>query len=258
MGVDTRERSGTPVETRSGTEAAGRGLGDVFRGPRGRPADFDQVVSRIGTPLQRLGSQAQMNLLGFDPRMLNIGEAAEGILADPASRTEGLFASLEPFEERQRERALATTRESFGTAGGRFSRNLLEAQTEQQGELARQFRRSREQALLEAQGQRIQGMDAVSRALLAAGQQGSQMGLEGLRQLLTFFQPGAPVIEQGGGFLPALLQAGTTLGGAALLGGGGGGAAAGAANLLDFLPGAGGGGTREPERVGTAPPNRGA
>lgn len=158
------EISGTPIETRGGTAA----LGQDLLSPGGR--------------LQR---QATTGAIGFDPTA-DIESAVQRLLTDPADNLRGLFAALQPFEERAVERTRAGTRGSFGQLGARFSRNLLDAESRAVGELEGNFARSREQSVLEAGGQQSQLIQGLLQAIL--GSRG---------QTLDFFQPGAPSFREG-------------------------------------------------------------
>ncbi len=178
------EVSGTPIETRGGTERLGRDL----LGPGGG----------------RLQTNATRNALGFDPASAGLEEAVQRLLADPADMLEGLFASLEPFERRQRNEAIADTRGSFGRLGGRFSTNVLEGEARTQGEVSAQQLRTRQEGLLTAQGQQAQALASIMQAILGAR-----------GQTLDFFQPGAPNFREG--FLGDLLEAGGRVGAAALI-----------------------------------------
>ncbi len=187
-----KELSGTPIETRGGTEAI---AGDILGGGR-------------------LQQQAASGALGFDVGGLGLESAVQRLLSDPTDRLRGLFAALEPFEERQRDEAVAGTRGSFGRLGGRFSRNLLEVEGRTRGEVAGQQSLVRQQGILEVGNQQSQVLGLILQSLLGAR-----------GQTLDFFRPGAP------GFQPGAL--GDLLGAAGIIGasqiGGGGGATASAA-----------------------------
>ena len=166
------ERSGTPIETRAGVQATGNSLQQsVQRG------EFD--------PFSRSRMEAIMSVLGFDPAGIGLQDAATRSLADPRDRTAGLFAALEPFEERQRE----NLRQSQSAIGGRFGRNAVFGEAVLSGELAR----SREQSLLEADAQQTQAMSVLFNALLGGG----QLGQQGVDALLRFFTPGTPNFQEG-------------------------------------------------------------
>ena len=168
------EVSGTPLETRAGT---------------------GQFANELLTGGTRLQQGAAQGALGFGPQGVGIERAVMSLLSDPADRLRGLFASLVPFEERQTEEAVAGVRGSFGRLGGRFSENLLNAETRTRGELGAQFARTRNEALLAAQGQQSQALASILQALLGAR-----------GQTLDFFQPGAPNFREG--FFGDLLAAG--------------------------------------------------
>jgi hypothetical protein len=180
------EKSGTPIETRGGVAATGDALQrSVERG------EFD--------PFSRSRMEAIMSVLGFNPADIGLGDAASRSLADPRDRTAGLFAALEPFEERQRE----NLRQSQSAVGGRFGRNAVFGESVLSGE----FARSREQSLLEADAQQTQAMSALFNALLGGG----QLGQQGVDALLRFFTPGTPNFQQG--IAGDLIGAAGTIGG---------------------------------------------
>ncbi len=169
------EVSGTPLETRGGTRSIARELTGGGEG--------------------RILSGATEGALGFSAGNVGIEQAVMRLLADPGDRLQGLFASLEPFERRQTNQAIADTRSSFGRLGGRFSTNILEGEARTQGELGAQFARTRQEALLQAQGQQSQALAVILQGLLGAR-----------GQTLDFFQPGAPNFREG--FLGDLIGAG--------------------------------------------------
>ena len=179
------EKSGTATETRGASGELGQQL-QRFLGGTG--------ASVRGDPFQRSRQDSLMNLLGFDAsREVPLLEASQRSLADPADRLSGLFAALEPFERRQTSQAVQGLRESFGTAGGRFSRNALDAETQLRGELAGNFARSREQSLLEAGNQQNTALANMFNALLG----GNQQGQNAINALLGFLQPGSPNFQEG-------------------------------------------------------------
>lgn len=161
-----QERSGTPLETRGGTAAL---AGDIASPGGGR-----------------IQAGATRGALGFDPGMLDIERVVQSMLADPGDRLMGLFAALEPFEQRQTEEAVAGTRGSFGRLGGRFSTNLLDAEARTRGRVAEGQSRARETSILEAEGQRGQVLAMLLQAILG-----------GRGQTLDFFRPGDPNFQQG-------------------------------------------------------------
>jgi len=189
-----RELSGTPKETRAGTQE----LANLFRsmfggGPEG-------LVEGLA-PFTRLGSQSFQSMYGVDPSMLGIGEIAQELLAHPEDLTAGLFRSMVPFEERETSRQVAGLREMYGTMGGRFSRNLMQGESELRGELGGQFARERQRALLEAGGQRAQTLLGLMNQMQAS----QAMGQQGLGMIMDFFRPGAPVYQEA--MLPYLIAA---------------------------------------------------
>lgn len=169
-------QSGTPVETRGGTSDLAR----VLRGS----------IQGGDLPFQDLVSRQLAALFGPD---FQVGAVAQDLLADPRSRTAGLFRSLEPFERRQEAESVAELRQQFGTLGGRFGRNIAESEALLRGELAGQRQLTREQALLQADQQRA----AALAAILQAATQAAGVGTQGLDVVARFLQPGEPVFREG-------------------------------------------------------------
>lgn len=174
------EVSGTPLETRGGSGALGD---DLLRGGR-------------------LAAGASFGATGLDPSALGFGDVAGRLLENPADRLRGLFASLEPFERRQTDEAVAGVRSGFGRLGGRFSRGVGEAEARTRGELASNFARVREQSLIDVQGQQANTLGMLLQALLGAR-----------GQTLDFFRPGAPNFREG--ILGDLISAGGNVAAAA-------------------------------------------
>ena len=201
MSLTDQEVSGTPVETRGGAAGLGEILRNFFANPTGQE----------GLPFGRQRAAGASGAFGFDVGDLNIEEALRSALGDPADVTAGLFAALEPFERRETERQVTGLREMFGTLGGRFSRNVGQAETRQRAELAEGFARNRAQqtipAMLQATGQRNQAINSILQALLG----GAGIESQSLGQFLQFLQPGAPNIQQGA--LGQILGAGGALAG---------------------------------------------
>lgn len=135
-----------------------------------------------GTPIETRG--ATKRTAGAIP---DLGPAFQELLTNPADRTAGLFASLQPFEQQQTDRQVADLRNVFGTLGGRFGKNVGTAEGNLRGQLSAGFERNRQQALLEANSQRIQTVAA----------------------LLGFLNPQGPNYQQG--FLGDLIGAGGNL-----------------------------------------------
>lgn len=194
-----RERSGTPMETRGATRAAAGGIESLLG------------TGGTGGPLARMESQSLMDLLGFDPSTMGFGEAAESALRDPADVTAGLFASLIPFEEEFVGRQTAEQAGQFGQLGGRFSRNLVDADTRMRSRIGSEFLRTRQEGLLAAGAQRNQALAALLQSVQGAGQVGNQR----LQAILQFLNPGAPNWQEG--MAGDLLSAGGQAAGAAVL-----------------------------------------
>lgn len=195
------ERSGTPLETRQASS-------DLAR-------MFQQQI-RSGAFGGSDPSQSFINQFGFDPRSLPLGDAITAGLRDPASQTQGLFSSLEPFERRQTAEQVAGLREMFGTMGGRFSRNLGMAEGDLRSNLANQFLQTRQQGLLDANAQR----NNLVASLLQSIPQAQVAANDPLRIAAQFLQPGSPIFTEG--LAPGLLGAAGNLAGLYFLRGAGG------------------------------------
>jgi hypothetical protein len=198
-------KSGTPLETRQGSSDFAAMLQNMMRGGPGGLSDA----------FGRMTSEAWTNMLGFNPADVGLDEAAMAALRDPAERVRGLFASMEPFEERETQRQVAGQREMFGTMGGRFGRNLAGAEGELRGELSSQFGRNRQQALLQAGAMRNQALQSIMQGSTAARSVANQETMLPFQLMSQFFQPGAPIMTEG--LLPGLIGAGANLGGMFLM-----------------------------------------
>lgn len=230
MGGGTK--SGSPVETRGAAGSAGGVFQGLFsdttterRGPFGferdisTPISFEDFISRLGEASGRLSQGAAQNVLGFDPNSLGFEESARTALSAPSFDLSEMFAALQPFEDRERDLTISGVRNQFGTAGGRFSRNLSEAEGFTRGALADQNARRREQlsfaSFQDAEQRRLQAIDTLGGQRNQAAQIGQNSQQQLLQSILQFLQPGSSTEDPG--FLPGLLQAGATVGGAALL-----------------------------------------
>jgi hypothetical protein len=185
-------KSGTPIETRGGTSQ----LADFWK----TMMDQNQVNDFFG----RLTSEAMMNQFGFDPSSLGLEDAMTRALADPRDATAGLFSAMQPFEAQETDRQISGLRGAFGTMGGRFSKNLLSAEGQARGELAGQFGRNREQALLGAQTTQNNALATILQAASQGRQQAFNETMMPWQMMQSFFQPGAPIHT--GGILPGILQ----------------------------------------------------
>lgn len=185
------------METRGATKTAAGGIEELLR--------------TGGGSLARMESQSLMDLLGFDPSTMGFEEAARAALVDPADATAGLFASLAPFEEEFMGRQTTEQAGQFGQFGGRFSRNLVDADTRLRGRIGSEFLRTREQSLLAANAQRTQALAALLQSVQGAGQVGNQQ----LQAILQFLNPGAPNWQEG--IAGDILSAGGAAAGAAMI-----------------------------------------
>lgn len=212
--------SGTPLETRGGTnqlaqlmEAAMRGnssgMQNFLQGMR--PADPNATVSR-----------SIINMLGFDPSTVDFSGALDRGLADPRDQTAGLFSALQPLERQMMDEAATGLRGQMGTTGGRFGRAAGSAEARLRADLASRNMATRENSLLTAQNNANQFASSILGIMLPSMLQTGtqQQGLDNdlLRSFMSFFQPGGPVIQEG--ILPGLLGAGVNLAGMGMLRGG--------------------------------------
>lgn len=204
------EQSGTPIETREAATGIGGTTSELFGGG----ATIEEIMARLQSTT-RLGGDAAQGILGLNPQNLGIEETIQGLLASPGDRTKGLFAAMEPFEARETERQVGGLREAFGSVGGRFSRNLLEGETELRTELAQGFGLQRQQGLLEAAGIQVDTLRTVFQGLLQSAQQGSSEAVNILGILTGHASAGAPT--QTTGIVPGLVGVGAGVAGAHLL-----------------------------------------
>jgi hypothetical protein len=201
------QKSGTPLETRGGSEA----LGAIFQNllQQGGPGALSALMGRGA-------SESSMNMLGFDPAALGLGDIASSVLADPSDATAGLFRSMQPFEAEETARQVAGMRGQFGTMGGRFSRNAGAGEADLRQGLAGQFGMNRENALLSAGGQRANALMGILGAATQARQQAFGEQMQPLQMMSQFLAPGAPQFQEG--ILPGLIGMGGTLAMASMMG----------------------------------------
>jgi hypothetical protein len=187
-----QRESGTPMETQQGASDLARMFQMFMQDP-------------TGSSMGRMANQSMMNMLGFDPSAVGMNEAATAALTDPRDSVSGLFSAMRPFEERQTAESVAGLRDMFGSMGGRVSRGAADVESIMRGELGAQFGQNRQQALLEASGQRNQALAS----LLAASNQAQQGAWAPIDIMSRFMQPQAPMEREG--LLPGLLSAGGNL-----------------------------------------------
>ncbi len=202
------QKSGTPIETRGGSQALASFFQNMLK--QGGPGALSSLMGKGA-------SEGAMNMLGFDPAALGLGDIASSILTDPADSTAGLFKSMMPFEAQETVRQTAGMRGQFGTMGGRFSRNAASGEAELRGQLAGQFGMNRENALLTAGGQRANALMGILGAATQARQQGFNEQMMPLQLMSQFLAPGAPQFQEG--ILPGLIGMGGTLAMAHMMGG---------------------------------------
>jgi hypothetical protein len=202
-------QSGSPTETKGAAQAVGTDIQNMFQGQ-----DINSIISQLSTPFQRMGASAAANVTGgWDTAKL--GGTIDQLLTSPADQTAGLFAALNPIEQQTTDRAVAGTRNLFGTMGGRFSRNVATGEAQTRGQVAQQFDLTRSNALLQANQQRGSVLANLMQAInQASATQGNQT-LQALQALLGFAAPQAPVVTPP--LLPGLIGAGAQLGAAKIL-----------------------------------------
>jgi len=179
-----KETSGTPTETKGATGQMGGILEKILS---------EGGLGGLAAELERMQTEGLMSSLGFDPATLGLEGVIGELLASPSDTTSGLFAAMKPFEERETERQVGGMRNMFGTAGGRFSRNLMTGEGRLRGELSEGYARTREQSLLQAGGQRSQTLMGLLNAIIGARSASTNM----MAPFLQFMAPGAPQYQQG-------------------------------------------------------------
>lgn len=219
------EKSGTPIETRAGTSDLASFYQNLLK--HGGP---DALASMFG----RGATQGMVNMLGFDPSTMGLGDTAAQVLMDPTDATAGLFRSMQPFEQRETDRQVAGLRDMFGAMGGRFSRNVAGAEGTMRSQMSQGYDVNRYNALLSAGGQRANALMGLLGAMNQARGQAFNEQMLPMQLMQSFFQPGAP--QQTEGILPGLLQLGGTAAMMALMPGmgGTGGAGAGAGGFPNW------------------------
>lgn len=195
------EKSGTPIETRGGTSDIASFYQNLLK--HGGPEALASMFGRGAT-------QGMINMLGFDPSTMGLGDTAAQVLMDPTDTTAGLFRSMQPFEQRETDRQVAGLRDIFGAMGGRFSRNVAGAEGTMRSQMSQGYDVNRYNALLSAGGQRANALMGILGAVNQARGQAFNEQVLPMQMMQSFFQPGAP--QQTEGILPGLLQlAGTAL-----------------------------------------------
>lgn len=146
------------------------------------PEEARGILSTLqeGGPALPAETQAALSrLLGMTGAGVPAGaqDLVSALTGDPAALNQALFASLEPFEQRQTEQQVAQLREGFSGAGGRFGTGLVGAETQLRGELANQFERARQEALLQTLGIQAQFLPTLFES--ARTREATQAGLVG-------------------------------------------------------------------------------
>jgi hypothetical protein len=168
---------------------------------------FQQLLrGNVGeSPFGRMQTEGMQNILGFDPGGVGVEAAIRAGLSDPRDATAGLFSEMRSFEDRMLMENAAGAREGAGMHGSRFSRGGSDIEARIRSELAGEFGRNRESALLDAQGQRNQ----LIAALLQGSTSAAGVANDPMRIMAQFAAPGAPVHQEGwgGDALGAILRA---------------------------------------------------
>lgn len=193
------ESSGTPIETRSGSQD----LAKLFQSMIGS----GEILGGGG----RMSSDAWMNMLGFDPNQAGLDDSITRALMPVGAQTSDLFQALMPIEQQQTNAQVSGLREMFGAVGGRFGRNAADAEATLRSELASGFAGNRANATLAASGQQ---QNFIANLLQSMNQSRSN-SFTPLSIAAQFLQPGAPIIKEG--MLPSLIGAGGNLAGLAIL-----------------------------------------
>lgn len=184
-----KEVSGTPVETRELSQNVAHQFQNLLSNPQA-------------------GAQRVAATFGLDPSSLGLQGFAQSILSGASPSIAGFQQANAPFQERAMAQANQQIQGAFGQQGARFSKNLLNAQAQQTGELQSQFNRDRFNFGQQQRGQDIQALLGLFQGLPAL-QQGAFMPLQMAGQYAT---PGAPIWAEG--ILGDLISAGAQIGGA--------------------------------------------
>ena len=187
-----KEVSGTPLET---------------RGLAGETASA--FSNLIGSPEQ--GAQRIGQTFGIDPSQLGLQGFAQGILSGQSPGLAGFEQANQPFQQRAINQSRSQNAQQFGTAGGRFSRNLFGANAASDAQLNQGFDQNRFQFANQARQTDIQGLASILGSL--PGLQNAS--LAPLAAAGGFAQPGAPIWQQG--FAGELLGSAGNLAGASIL-----------------------------------------
>lgn len=168
-----KERSGTPVETRGAARQAGQAS--------------ESFLNFLNTGQ---GADPRAGILGFDPRNIGFEDIVKQILAPPPAAGD-VFSALQPLEDQALSRSDAALKEMFSASGNRLSTSLGRVAGQNRADIAAKFGAQRQNALLQANAQTLQGRAQQMQAL---------MSLLGLTQnaanpLFGFATPGAPVFE---------------------------------------------------------------
>lgn len=196
MGSSTK--SGTPLETRQGTESAGNVFESLFgaAGRGGQSPAFENLMQLISGPAQRLGRESVSRTLGFDPAALGLEGAVGASIRDPGA-TGGLFRGIDQSEARATERGAAGLRESLGAQGGRFSTGLLGAEAGFRRDIAGEFSEKRGELLLGAQANQNQAISNLFNVISSLSGQGQNATTALLGQALQFLAPGEAIFDPG-------------------------------------------------------------
>jgi hypothetical protein len=181
-----KQVSGTPLETRGLTSQ----LANTF------------APQNLG----KLQMQGMMNMLGFDPSQLGLGEFAQAAMNfNPQSLAGGgafgdYLSAREPFDLREQGRARGESTMQAANVGARFGGNTSSAASQAAGEIAGRQEAERTAAApgfanidIQSQLARNQGFGSILNALPAL----AGAAMDPYRMAAGFAAPGAPQFQQG-------------------------------------------------------------
>lgn len=197
MGSSTK--SGTPVETRGATAAAGNQFENLFSG------SFEDVLATLGiggdqnAASGRLSTAGAQNLVGLDPDTLK--KSIDNLLNPQGFDIDAFTAAQEPFRQREFERGTAGVNQSAGTFGARDSVNARDLEARSRAELSDRFVRTDIETAEAARGKRadeqVKTIAALIPSLVQAFGLNQQQGSDLFRAILQFIAPGEAIFDPG-------------------------------------------------------------
>lgn len=183
-----KEVSGTSLETRG---LAGETSGEFSNLISSPEQGASRISEMFGIDLSQLGLQE-----GFQDLFSGAGASKSFAAFDEANR---------PFQQRALSESRSRGATQFGTAGGRFSRNLFGAGAASDARLEQGFDQNRLQFAQAQRGQDLQALLGTVGAIPGL----QQASLSPLIAAGQFAAPGAPIFQEG--FLGDLIGGGATL-----------------------------------------------